>query len=141
MAPIHVDRDGGWAWRGEPLVHDGILLYLKQHLQRDRDGSYWVTVDSARVPVVVEDAPFVVATLLSSPPRMRLDDEREIPLPEPLELFTSGEHRLYVAAGSERALLSRQAHHQVWNGIEEDPDGSLRLLLGTDRLTVVLTGT
>lgn len=138
MPPIHVDRDGGWAWEGKPLVHDGILLYLKQNLERDAQGRYWVSVEAGRVPVIVEDAPYLVEALLADPPRARLDDGREVPLAAPLALTTSDEHRFYMQAGTERALFSRRAHHQLWDGLEEDAAGRLHLVLGTDRLAVVL---
>lgn len=138
MTPIHVDRDGGWVWDGKPLVHTGILRYLKENLSRDDQGRYWVAVDAGRVPVIIEDAPYLVEALLADPPRARLDDGRELPLASPLILFTSGEHRFYLPVREERALLSRNAHHQLWDGLEEDAAG-LALTLGPTRLPVRLT--
>lgn len=138
MTPIHVDRDGGWAWDGKPLVHDGILRYLKQNLERDDQGRYWVAVEAGRVPVIVEDAPYLVEALLEDPPRARLDDGRELPLASPLSLLTSDEHRFYLPVSQERALFSRHAHHQLWDGLDEDA-GGWALTLGAHRLHVELT--
>lgn len=131
MPPIHVDRDGAWAWEGRPLVHEQILAYLKQNLERDADGAYWVAVDGARVKVEVADAPYVVEALLADPPRIRLDDATEEPLPEPLVVREDADHRLHVRVkgGRERALLSRSAHQQVWAALSGDGDAP-RLTLG-----------
>jgi len=139
MAPIRVDRDGLWAWDGRPMVHDGILRYLKQHLELDSDGNYWVAVGPSRVPVLVADAPLSVEALLDGPPRLRLDDDSEEPLSGALVLEMSADHRLFapVKAGRYRALLSRAAHHQVWEGLEEDGDGHV-LTLGASRVPVLL---
>ena len=68
----------------------------------------------------------------------RLDDGRMIPLSAPIAFVTSGEHRFYLPVQDERALLSRQAHHQLWDGLSEDDAGGLELRLGPDRLRVTL---
>jgi hypothetical protein len=140
-ASIHVDRDGRWDWEGHPMVHEKILLYLKRHLDRDRDGRYWVGVGQNKVEVVVDDAPFVVEAFVDGvAPRLRLDDGREEPLTTPLRLLTTGENRLYIPVkeARHRALLSRTAHQQVWSGLDQDGDRQLWLRLGAHRLPVTL---
>ena len=140
MSPIRVDRDGHWAWEGQPMVHDGILVYLKQHLERDPEGQYWIAVGPSRVPVIVEDAPFVVETLASNPARLVLDDTSEEPVGALLALASTADNRLYarVKGGRDRALLSRKAHHQIWDALQEDAAGRLWLELGGQRLSVSL---
>ena len=141
MNPIHVDRDGRWDWEGRPMLHEGILRYLKQNLEQDTDGGWWVTVGPSRVPVIVEDAPFLVEALLADPPRLRLDDGSEEPLPAPFALVQDAEHRLHTRArgGKYRALLSRAAHHQVWGALEEDAGGRRWLVLGATSVPVELS--
>jgi hypothetical protein len=54
-----IDRDGGWSTDDGEITHGGILDNLRQGLQRDA-GGHFLQVGPARIPVEVEDAPYVV---------------------------------------------------------------------------------
>jgi hypothetical protein len=56
---LRIDRDGEWFHEGEEVTHEGILASLRQGLQVDSAGHYF-QIGPVRVPVEVEDAPFVV---------------------------------------------------------------------------------
>jgi hypothetical protein len=56
---LRVDTDGDW-WDGDvQITHHGILANLRGTLRRDGGGHFIQT--RVRIPVEVEDAPFVVA--------------------------------------------------------------------------------
>ena len=56
---LRIDRDGGWFHEGEEVSHEGILSSLREGLQVDPAG-HFLQIGSVRVPVEVEDAPFVI---------------------------------------------------------------------------------
>jgi len=56
---LRIDRDGGWFHEGEEVSHEGILSSLREGLQVDPAG-HFLQIGPVRVPVEVEDAPFVV---------------------------------------------------------------------------------
>lgn len=127
MPPIHIDREGQWRWEGRPMVHENILGHLKQHLERDTEGRWWVAVGATRVPVVVEDAPYLVEAISLEDRTLRLDDGTVESIAAPLELLSSRDHRLYARVKKDAlALLSRTAHQLVWDRLEQHGDG-LRL--------------
>ena len=117
-------------------IESGVTFSIQE---RDPEGNYWIAVGPSKVPVVVEDAPFRVEALLHDPPRLKLDDGHEEPIAGALELAMTREHRLYatVKGGVYRALLSRNAHHQIWDALDEDARGAF-LLLGGERIPVNL---
>src|SRR5687768_9688180 len=88
MPPIRIDREGQWQWEGQPMVHENILEHLKQHLERDAEGHWWVAVGAARVPVEVEDAPYVVEAISLDDRTLRLDDGTVETITPPLELLS-----------------------------------------------------
>ena len=61
---LRIDRDGDWFHDGEEVSHEGILASLRQGLQIDPAG-HFLQIGSVRVPVEVEDAPFVVVRFVA----------------------------------------------------------------------------
>ncbi|HUG38658.1 MAG TPA: hypothetical protein VML54_16995 [Candidatus Limnocylindrales bacterium] len=59
LPKILIDRDGVWFADGGEVTHPGILANLVDNLRVDAQGHH-LQVGPARVPVEVEDAPFVV---------------------------------------------------------------------------------
>jgi hypothetical protein len=58
LPKLRVDRNGDWFDGDGQVTHPGILASLRESLRRDRDGYFIQT--RVRIPVQVEDVPFVV---------------------------------------------------------------------------------
>jgi len=56
---FRIDRDGAWRHEGQEVTHPGVLRNLYANLRVDGQGHY-LQVGPARIPVEVEDAPFLV---------------------------------------------------------------------------------
>src|SRR6185295_2788423 len=56
---LRIDRDGAWFHDDAEVTHAGVLANLRENLQVDERGHY-LQIGPARVPVEVEDTPFVV---------------------------------------------------------------------------------
>ena len=56
---LRIDREGVWFHDDAEVTHAGIVANLRENLQVDERGHY-LQIGPARVPVEVEDAPFVV---------------------------------------------------------------------------------
>src|SRR5256885_13290396 len=58
LPDLRIDIDGDWYDEGVQITHPGILANLRGNLRRDAEGYFIQT--RVRIPVTVEDAPFVV---------------------------------------------------------------------------------
>jgi hypothetical protein len=58
LPDLRVDRDGDWFDEGVQVTHPGILANLRGNLRRDAAGYFIQT--RVRIPVKVDDVPFVV---------------------------------------------------------------------------------
>jgi uncharacterized protein len=61
LPKLRVDRNGDWFDDDVEITHAGILANLRSGLKRDAQGYYIQT--RVRIPVEVEDKPFVVARI------------------------------------------------------------------------------
>ena len=89
---LRITRDGEWLHEGEEVTHPGILANLRENLKVDADGHYLVA-GPARVPVELEDAPFVVLRVAAEGDRLvaTLNDLSREPLdPETLSFDGGG---------------------------------------------------
>jgi hypothetical protein len=59
LPKLRVDRDGDWYDDDVRVTHPGILANLRANLRRDADGYFIQT--RVRIPVQVDDVPWVVA--------------------------------------------------------------------------------
>ncbi|HDH97106.1 MAG TPA: DUF1285 domain-containing protein [Proteobacteria bacterium] len=57
-----LDKNGRWLYKGEEITHPRLLAVLWRNLERTDDGEYVVREGDEEIPVVVEDAPYVVET-------------------------------------------------------------------------------
>src|SRR5262249_29448381 len=55
---LRIDRDGDWYDDDVQVTHPGILANLRGNLRKDAEGYFLQT--RVRIPVVVDDAPWVV---------------------------------------------------------------------------------
>jgi hypothetical protein len=58
LPDLRIDRDGDWYDEGVQITHPGIVANLRGNLRRDHDGYFIQT--RVRIPVRVDDVPFVV---------------------------------------------------------------------------------
>jgi hypothetical protein len=58
LPDLRVDRDGDWYDEGVQITHPGILANLRGNIRRDAAGYFIQT--RVRIPVNVDDVPFVV---------------------------------------------------------------------------------
>jgi uncharacterized protein len=59
---FRIDREGSWRHEGLEVTHPGVLQNLYANLRVDGDAHY-LQVGPTRIPVEVEDAPFVVTRI------------------------------------------------------------------------------
>ncbi|HYB69399.1 MAG TPA: DUF1285 domain-containing protein [Candidatus Bathyarchaeia archaeon] len=139
MPRLRIDRDGTWFHDDAEVTHAGILTNLRGGLQVDAHGHY-LQIGPARVPVEVEDAPFVVD-------RVELDDDELVATlndgsREPLAVATlrldeRSIPRCRVKGGRFEARLSRAATYQLLQHVEPPAgDRPAALVIGGRRLRV-----
>jgi hypothetical protein len=111
---LRIDRDGAWLDDGVEVTHPGILANLRANLRRDAGGYYIQT--RVRIPVEVDDVPWVVVRVEPHGDRLRatLNDgtEEEID-PAALRLRAGDVPYCPVKGGAFEARLNRAAAHQL----------------------------
>jgi hypothetical protein len=135
---FRIDRDGTWYHEGVEVTHPGVLRNLFANLQVDGE-AYHLQAGPLRVPVQVDDAPFVVLRVESpgAPDSAEVhlsDGSHERLAPESLTLDRRGIPYCRVKDGRFRARLSVSAWLQLAPRVEVDPaSGEPTLVLGDRR--------
>jgi len=136
---LRIDREGTWYHEDQEVTHEGIVASLWKGLQVDAGGHY-LQVGPARVPVAVEDAPFVVVRVEPEAGGVvaTLGDLSREPLDvETLRLGESAVPYCRVKGGRFAARLSRAATYQLLRMMEPDEaTGQATLVLGGRRLVI-----
>ncbi len=136
LPQLRITRDGAWLHDGEEVTHPGILESLRSGLRVDEQGHY-LEIGSVRVPVEVDDAPFVVVRVEPEGERlmMTLDDLSREPLAvDTLSVDQAGIPYCRVKGGCFLARLSRAATYQLLDRVEMDDRGEVvNLVLGRAR--------
>ncbi len=60
---MRIDRDGTWYHEGRPIERKDLVRLFSTVLRREDDGGYCLKTPVERVPVEVEDAPFLAVEL------------------------------------------------------------------------------
>jgi hypothetical protein len=134
---FRIDREGVWHHEGQEVTHPGVLRNLYANLRAEA-GAHYLQVGSARVPVDVADAPFVVTRVEIEPEapgalRLHLSDGSEETIdPAGVWLEPGGAPYCRVRGGGFRARFSVPAWLQLAERLEEEP--------GSDRAWLVLGG-
>ncbi len=146
---FRIDRDGAWRHEGQEVTHPGVLRNLFGNLRVDADGHY-LQVGPARVPVAVDDAPFVVTRVeVASEPRVAspslriyLTDGSDEELdPTSVWIGVNGVPYCRVKSGPFAARFAVAAWLQLASFVEEEPGtGRLLLVLGGRRVPVSRRG-
>lgn len=136
---FRIDRDGAWRHEGVEVTHPGVLRNLYENLRADAAG-YHLQAGPLRVPVLVDDAPFVVVRLDAGRDRRAIvahlsDGSQEQLDAATLTLDRHGVPYCRVKGGQFRARLSVPAWLQLAEKVEPDPEsGQPTLVLGDRRV-------
>jgi hypothetical protein len=136
---LRIDRDGAWHHEDAEVTHPGILASLWESLQRDAEGHH-IRIGPVRVPVEVEDVPFIVVRAEPDGEGLALtlnDGSREPLAPDTLRIGAGEAPYCAVKAGRFEARLSRAAAYQLLAHMSEDAvSGRTILSLGGRRWEV-----
>jgi hypothetical protein len=138
---FRIDREGVWRHEGVEVTHPGVLRNLYLNLREDGAG-YHLQTGPLRVPVQVDDAPFVVvrAEPGADPDTVlvHLSDRSQEPLEAgTLVLDRRGVPYCRVKDGRFRARLSVSAWLQLAERVDVDPaSGEPALVLGDRRFAL-----
>ena len=127
---LRIDRDGAWFHEGEEVTHDGMLAGLRSDLSRDEAG-HFLQIGPVRVPVEVDDAPFVVVRAEPDGDRVMLtlnDLTREVLAPETLRFSADGVPHCLVRDGRFEARWSRAATYQLLQHVQYDEPSAIATL-------------
>jgi hypothetical protein len=135
---FRIDRDGVWRHEDEEVTHPGVLANLYANL-RAEGPEHYLQVGPRRIPVRVDDAPFVVTRIEPrerADPIVYLSDGTSERLdPAGLWLGSRGTPYCWVKAGRFRARLSLAAWFQLAPLLTEgDAPGEVTLALGLRRI-------
>ncbi len=135
---LRIDREGVWFHDDAEVTHAGIVANLRENLQVDERGHY-LQIGLARVPVEVEDAPFVVERVEAQGEQLvaTLNDlSREPVALDTLRVDERGIPRCRVKDGRFDARLGRAATYQLLLHVVTDPGAEPALVLGGRRYPV-----
>jgi hypothetical protein len=133
---LRIDREGVWFAEDGEVTHAGIVANLWSNLRVDA-GDHFLEVGPLRIPVEVEDAPFVVLRVEREGAGLTLtiNDLSREPLPaETLRLGPDEVPYCRVKAGRFDARFSRAAAYELLQLVEYDEtSGRGTLVLGGRR--------
>ena len=132
---LRIDREGAWFHEDEEVSHEGILASLREGLQVDPAG-HFLQIGTVRVPVEVEDAPFMVVRFEAEGDgfALRLDDgSREALDPATLVLRQGDVPYCRVKGGRFEARFSRAAAWQLLQRLDTEPGGGAPTLAASGR--------
>ena len=138
---FRIDREGVWHHEGVEVTHPGVLRNLYANLRADGE-THHLQVGPRRVPVQVDDAPFVVVRAEAGPDpgtvTIRLTDGSQEPLDTgTLVLDRRGVPYCRVKDGQFLARFSVSAWLQLATKVEVDPrSDELVLVLGARRVVL-----
>lgn len=122
---LRVDREGTWFDDDVEITHPGILANLRGNLRRDGDGYFIQT--RVRIPVEVEDVPWVVTRVERRGAELRawLNDDTETAIDGATLRIGAGDvPYCAVKGGAFEARLSRAAAFQLLDLLELDEGGA-----------------
>ena len=142
LPSLRITRDGDWLHDGEDVTHPGIIANLRENLRHDETG-YHLQVGPVRIPVEVDDAPYVVIRVAveGDGAEITLNDMTREPLAlDTLSIDADGVPRCRVKEGRFPARFSRAAAYQLLDRIEYDEEGQrATLVVGSRRHPVTVS--
>jgi hypothetical protein len=132
---LRIARDGAWYDGSEEVTHPGIVANLWSNLRTDAEGPH-VQVGPVRIPVEVEDAPFVVIRVERKGDALELtliDGTREPLDPAGLSLGAGEIPYCRVKEGRFEARFDRAAAYQLLQHVSGEDADRAELVLGAAR--------
>jgi hypothetical protein len=133
---FRIDAGGNWFHEGAPIGRREMVKLFARALIRDADGAYWLKTSVEKVPVMVEDAPFLAVELKVQGRaaaqalrfRTNIDSWVDLGPDHPLIVrVASAGPRPYVAlAGGLEALVTRPVYYQLAALAVAGPEGTER---------------
>ena len=114
LPDLRIDRDGDWYDEGVQVTHPGILANLRGNLKKDGSGFFIQT--RVRIPVRVDDAPWVVTRIERRGEALHAilnDGTEERVDPATVRLGASDVPYCTVKGGAFEARFSRAAAFQL----------------------------
>jgi hypothetical protein len=132
---FRIDRSGEWFDGDGEITHPGIVANLRANLQRDAQGYFIQT--RVRLPVEVEDVPFIVERVEGRGESLQAvlnDGSVSTVDPETLRVTADDVPYCAVKGGAFEGRLSRAAAYQLLALVETDPaTGAATLRVGARR--------
>jgi uncharacterized protein len=119
---LRIDRNGDWFDDDVQITHPGLVANLRNNLKRDAEGYFIQT--RVRIPVEVEDVPWVVTRIERRGEALQAvlnDDSEEAVNPSTLHIGSGDVPYCSVKGGRFAARLSRAATFQLLALAEPDP--------------------
>ena len=123
---LFIDKEGRWFQNGAEIVHTGIYQQFNSMLEKTSDGGYQVRMGREKCRVEVEDAPFVVTSLIEEENNrlcIQLNDGSSEPF-DPRRFWIGEENIPYCQVKDElfHARFSRPAYYQLARHIVSEND-------------------
>jgi hypothetical protein len=136
---LRIDRQGDWFDGDAPVTHHGVLANLRSNLRRDGDGYFIQT--RVRIPVEVEDVPWLVTRLERRADELWaiLNDDSQEPIdPGTVRLGPDNAPYCAVKGGHFEARFARAAAFQLLSLADYDErTGRGTLRVGRGEYTIV----
>jgi hypothetical protein len=137
---IRFGRDGRWYSDDEPIPNRAICRLFSRAMRVQPDGRGRLELGEDKADVVIEDTPWVVASVDGSPQagfHVVLNDETREPL-DVRSLRVGAEHVLYcrVKGGAHEARFLRPAYYELMRHAEAGPTGETVLRVGGTKVPI-----
>lgn len=136
---IVIDKEGAWFYNGLPIINRNIVRYFYGLLEEAPGGGYQLRNEREVCPVEVQDAPFVVTSLVpgEGPGKafvIRLNDDTSEELDiKTLVIGADNVPYCRVKQGRFRARFLRAPYYRLAESIEQEGDSSFFIELDGER--------
>jgi hypothetical protein len=125
--------DGTWLHEGRPITRPALMRLFGSALRRMPDGGHWLVTPTERIPVAVDDAPFVAVAMAAEGVgrdaeirfRTNIDSWVRLDANHPLRIAGGAKGpRPYVGLdGGLEALIARSVYYDLAAHAVTGPDG------------------
>ncbi|GEM_PF-313835 len=138
---LFINKEGRWFQNNAEIIHPEIYLEFNRLLEKTEDGGYLVRMGHEICRVEVEDAPFVVLSVIEEKPGdliMVLNDRHQEPF-DPERFWIGQDNIPYSAVKEDRfhARFSRAAYYQLAKHIIPGEDDETFYFVKDDKRILV----